>query len=331
MREDTEPMSSFLPQPQLSSIAGAAGPSTQRASSVMASDERQDLVSTTDDSDHTPSARMASREHLTRSDSHTYRNPRAGNRRCSTHRLSTEAVRPLRARTTREERRRDVFDPFGTPDAVHEAADLWNSAPLPLENQLSSNNIPSSSICPSCGIDHSREESEGDAPNNEQTPRRGNLNWTMYLIYIPTTDTPVNLTEVFAQVHSRIDMLSQLAAALTIDWTYEGLGALGHFFDRSRGITLEEMESASSLHIFDPLKENNDDTCRVCLECYSTGQSIRALGCKHAFHRDCIDSWCVGTTTRNGVNGCPLCRTPVVKRPQDAASAFNNNGTTINS
>ncbi|KAG9458662.1 hypothetical protein H6P81_003170 [Aristolochia fimbriata] len=46
--------------------------------------------------------------------------------------------------------------------------------------------------------------------------------------------------------------------------------------------------------------------CGVCLYKISHGAEIRELGCKHLFHRHCLDDWCsFGNTT------CPFCRRPL--------------------
>jgi hypothetical protein len=47
------------------------------------------------------------------------------------------------------------------------------------------------------------------------------------------------------------------------------------------------------------------DSCSVCLDCFSANQTLRKLGCCHAFHSDCIDPW-----LRKKAD-CPVCRRPV--------------------
>ncbi|KAI8893726.1 hypothetical protein BC833DRAFT_607403 [Globomyces pollinis-pini] len=45
----------------------------------------------------------------------------------------------------------------------------------------------------------------------------------------------------------------------------------------------------------------DDASCTVCLGQYEDGVHLRQLGCKHHFHKDCIDEWL-------RLNGkCPLC------------------------
>ncbi|KAI8893725.1 hypothetical protein BC833DRAFT_652664 [Globomyces pollinis-pini] len=47
--------------------------------------------------------------------------------------------------------------------------------------------------------------------------------------------------------------------------------------------------------------EEEDATCTICLSEYEEGENLRQLGCKHHFHKDCIDEWL-------HLNGkCPLC------------------------
>ncbi|KAM3230546.1 hypothetical protein ACQJBY_060989 [Aegilops geniculata] len=47
-----------------------------------------------------------------------------------------------------------------------------------------------------------------------------------------------------------------------------------------------------------------DTTCAVCLAEYADGDDLRWLpGCRHAFHRSCVDEWLRRRPS------CPLCRT----------------------
>jgi len=55
--------------------------------------------------------------------------------------------------------------------------------------------------------------------------------------------------------------------------------------------------------------EDGLDLCAICLSDYEDGVQVRVLPCRHAFHRECIDTW----LARN--NACPYC-----KRVVDAAS-----------
>ncbi|AFR96768.1 hypothetical protein C343_04895 [Cryptococcus neoformans C23] len=49
------------------------------------------------------------------------------------------------------------------------------------------------------------------------------------------------------------------------------------------------------------------ERCLVCLSGYEPEEDCRILGCRHAFHKDCVDQW---LTT--GKNSCPACRTEAV-------------------
>ncbi|KAJ2511861.1 E3 ubiquitin-protein ligase rnf13, partial [Coemansia sp. RSA 2049] len=45
------------------------------------------------------------------------------------------------------------------------------------------------------------------------------------------------------------------------------------------------------------------DRCSVCLEDFKVGEILRVLGCHHALHLPCGDSWFT-----QGSNMCPICR-----------------------
>ncbi|KAM0850867.1 hypothetical protein ACQ4PT_052793 [Festuca glaucescens] len=50
---------------------------------------------------------------------------------------------------------------------------------------------------------------------------------------------------------------------------------------------------------------DDETTCVVCLAEYADGNELRRLpGCRHWFHRRCVDDWLCRRST------CPLCRTP---------------------
>ncbi|KAJ2780057.1 hypothetical protein H4R18_003672 [Coemansia javaensis] len=50
------------------------------------------------------------------------------------------------------------------------------------------------------------------------------------------------------------------------------------------------------------------DQCPVCLEAFEAGEAMRVLGCRHAMHKACGDSWLTG-----GANRCPICRSKAVQ------------------
>lgn len=62
----------------------------------------------------------------------------------------------------------------------------------------------------------------------------------------------------------------------------------------------------------DPLPEG----CAVCLgDFHGAAEVRRPRGCRHVFHRACLDRW-----AEHGQRTCPLCRTPLFPPPSAAAS-----------
>ncbi|KAJ3205557.1 hypothetical protein HDU82_005130 [Entophlyctis luteolus] len=47
----------------------------------------------------------------------------------------------------------------------------------------------------------------------------------------------------------------------------------------------------------------SDVVCAICLEEYSSGETLRILPCRHEFHVDCVDRW-----LSTAIHTCPLCK-----------------------
>ena len=78
--------------------------------------------------------------------------------------------------------------------------------------------------------------------------------------------------------------------------------------------TAEEVEK-SGLRVFDASEiqslvgsgevlDGSAERCLVCLSDFEQGEECRLLGCRHVFHKDCVDQW-----IKVGRNACPACRT----------------------
>merc|ERR1711964_618686 len=50
------------------------------------------------------------------------------------------------------------------------------------------------------------------------------------------------------------------------------------------------------------LKETPDERCSICQYDFEKGETVRVLGCKHRFHKDCVDKWLPINCS------CPVCR-----------------------
>ncbi|KAF9448794.1 hypothetical protein P691DRAFT_775161 [Macrolepiota fuliginosa MF-IS2] len=51
------------------------------------------------------------------------------------------------------------------------------------------------------------------------------------------------------------------------------------------------------------VSSNCVERCLICLDDYEEQDEIRVMGCRHAFHRGCVDKW-----LQTGKNNCPACR-----------------------
>ncbi|XP_073035306.1 E3 ubiquitin-protein ligase RING1-like [Primulina eburnea] len=50
------------------------------------------------------------------------------------------------------------------------------------------------------------------------------------------------------------------------------------------------------------LRENEDESCSICLEDFYTGCEVLSMPCSHIFHEDCIKKWLKTS------HYCPICR-----------------------
>lgn len=51
--------------------------------------------------------------------------------------------------------------------------------------------------------------------------------------------------------------------------------------------------------------------CCICCEDYETGDVLRALGCTHEFHVECIDKWAISATDYSKPPECPICKAQI--------------------
>lgn len=86
------------------------------------------------------------------------------------------------------------------------------------------------------------------------------------------------------------------AAAETPEW--EGGG--------EKGLTVEELERLEE----GKMAVGGGGECVVCWDKMGEAHAVRVLpGCRHAFHRSCIDAWLQLHPS------CPLCRTRILPHP----------------
>jgi len=73
----------------------------------------------------------------------------------------------------------------------------------------------------------------------------------------------------------------------------------------SLGAATQEEVDALPIKTFDTkkMKENDPETCAVCIDDFKDGDKLRVLPCHHEYHVECIDLW---LTTRKKF--CPICK-----------------------
>ena len=59
-----------------------------------------------------------------------------------------------------------------------------------------------------------------------------------------------------------------------------------------------------------------DKECPICFDCFEADEVVRALSCKHTFHRRCIGKWFVKSSR------CPICREPQTRFGQLVHALF---------
>ena len=61
-------------------------------------------------------------------------------------------------------------------------------------------------------------------------------------------------------------------------------------------------------------------SCAICLEDFETGESLRALDCRHEFHAACLDPWVMQNVAGGSGSQCPLCKHPIKLGAKAAAA-----------
>jgi len=107
---------------------------------------------------------------------------------------------------------------------------------------------------------------------------------------------------------------------------------LHHESSASIGAATQEEVDALPIKTFSlkKKKENDPETCAVCIEDFVDGDRLRVLPCRHEYHVECIDLW---LTTRKKF--CPICKRNIDGDDDDAdentpllgRNTNNNNGT----
>ncbi|KAJ0242728.1 E3 ubiquitin-protein ligase RHA2B [Hirschfeldia incana] len=64
--------------------------------------------------------------------------------------------------------------------------------------------------------------------------------------------------------------------------------------------------------------------CIVCLSTLKSGEEVRKLGCRHVFHKQCLEGWLQHLNFN-----CPLCRSPLLGRGGGCESAISSSSLSL--
>ncbi|XP_062234241.1 brassinosteroid-responsive RING protein 1-like [Phragmites australis] len=124
----------------------------------------------------------------------------------------------------------------------------------------------------------------------------------------------LHLLSLLAHLRRLSSWLLRLTGAADIDYYSSAVDAdhLQNYYDDGAADSLEEHSPAVR---FDALssagREPLPEGCAVCLgDFHGAAEVRRARGCRHVFHRACLDRWAA-----HGQRTCPLCRTPLLPLP----------------
>ncbi|KAG0216173.1 hypothetical protein BGX31_000658 [Mortierella sp. GBA43] len=118
---------------------------------------------------------------------------------------------------------------------------------------------------------------------------------------MPAPPLPSPLPAAAAAAAAAAAPVASLNSASTLDTTPTSLKAL------SGESSLALPSAPTSLSSSSKAAEDEavDENCTICLQVYELSDQIRPLPCKHAFHKECIDTWLTSNVQ------CPICRQEV--------------------
>ncbi|KAH7915433.1 hypothetical protein BJ138DRAFT_1109648 [Hygrophoropsis aurantiaca] len=129
-----------------------------------------------------------------------------------------------------------------------------------------------------------------------------------------TADSPGSRTFMIYVIGGYYPPDHQIITAGDLD-SFEALWDLAELLGQVKPPTASKEEiDRSGLEVIKPsslqqyeqekkISSNCVDKCLICLDDYMPEEDIRVLGCKHGFHKTCVDRW-----LETGRNNCPACR-----------------------
>lgn len=75
-----------------------------------------------------------------------------------------------------------------------------------------------------------------------------------------------------------------------------------------------------------PSCDNDDPQCPICLDLFEDGDEMRSLGCGHCFHKECIDTWLLGSKSHDEIitSVCPTCRRSISPSKKAQTPSISN-------
>ncbi|ORX40390.1 hypothetical protein BCR36DRAFT_407579 [Piromyces finnis] len=159
-------------------------------------------------------------------------------------------------------------------------------------------------------------------------------------IYIIESDTDWPAPADIFMITTMLPIIFIFAVFIIFKFRVEASEAnLHNESNASLGAATQEEVEALPIKVFsmEKKKENDPETCAVCIDDFQDGDKLRVLPCRHEYHVECIDLW---LTTRKSF--CPICKrcindddadenTPLLGGSSSTNNSYSTDGQSLSS